>query len=376
MSSRRILVILGTRPEAIKLAPVVRALRAATDFEVRVVSTGQHREMLVDTLRVFDLTPDYCLEVMREAQSQFDLLGSMLPRLGAVLDDFGPGCVVVQGDTATTFIGALAGYLRRSRVAHVEAGLRTHDKFAPFPEEMYRRLIADIADIHFAPTAGARDHLLAEGIPAADIQITGNTAIDALRWVLANTPDRRATVLPNLHFDPSRQRLVLITCHRRESFGDEMLSIMKAIRTLALAQRETVFIFPVHLNPHVSDLAHATLDALPNVLLTRPLDYDVFAHLLNLCYFVMTDSGGIQEEAAELGKPVLVMRRVTERMEGVVAGTAILVGVDALQIEAHAVRLLSDPVIYAHHAIPARVYGDGAAANQIVDALRALLGPT
>lgn len=374
--AKRILVVLGTRPEAIKLAPLVRALHAAGDFEVRVASTGQHREMLRDALRIFELTADYALDAMRVAQTQSELLGTMLPQLSAVLREFAPDCVVIQGDTATTFCGALAGYLHQCCVVHVEAGLRTGDKFAPFPEEMYRCMVADIADVHCAPTPLARDHLLREGVAADRIFVTGNTAIDALRWVLANTSPPWPADLIARGVKPTTQRVVLITCHRRESFGAEMAAIMGAIRTLASRHPLVLFVFPVHLNPEVSDLAHAALSNIANVILTSPLDYAVFAHLLNACYLVMTDSGGIQEEAAELGRPVLVMRRTTERLEGVTAGTALLVGVEAAEIERHATRLLTDSTAYAQHAVPARVYGDGAAAAQIVQILRtALIAP-
>lgn len=360
-----ILIILGTRPEAIKLAPVYRALRQHAAFRVALLSTGQHREMLASALGAFDLTPDYDLDLMRDAQSQADLVGAMLPRVAAVMQQVMPTCVVVQGDTCSTFVGALAGYLQKVTVAHVEAGLRTGDKYAPYPEEGYRRLVADIADLHFAPTADARANLLREGVAAAHIHVTGNTAIDALRLVLARDPLQTTLAGNPALLALMKRRFVLITCHRRESFGADIEGIMTAIASLARRHRAVDFAFPVHLNPNVGAVVHRLLGGLPNVWLFPPLDYAAFAHLLNACYLVLTDSGGIQEEAAELGKPVLVLRRTTERAEGVRAGTAILAGVEAAAIERIADELLGDDSIYRRYAVVSHVYGDGRAAAAI-----------
>jgi len=367
----RILLVLGTRPEAIKLAPVYRALQADERFEVLLAVTGQHRELLTDTLTALALTPDYDLALMRAGQSQFDLVGAMLPALGAVMASANPAWVVVQGDTATAFVGALAGYLRQTRVAHIEAGLRTGDKYGPFPEEVYRRLVADIADLHFAPTARAAQNLLTEGIPASQIHVTGNTAIDSLHWVLTHLPDALPEDLVSRVPDLLTQRFVLVTCHRRESFGQDMAEILRAVAELAARFPAVLFIFPVHPNPEVLQPAHALLGGLANVLLTSPLQYPGFAHLLSRSYLVMTDSGGIQEEAVELGKPTVVMRKVTERQEGVEAGTALLAGVDSATIVACVSELLGDRAAYERLAVRRNVYGDGTAASSIVKILAA-----
>lgn len=373
---KRVLIVLGTRPEAIKLAPVYCALHAHPAFEVTLLSTGQHREMLTSALSAFDLVPDYELDLMRDAQSQTDLVSAMLPRVVAVLEEVAPLCVIVQGDTCSTFVGALSGYLSKTTVAHVEAGLRTGDKYAPYPEEVYRRLVADLADIHFAPTDNAKANLLREGIAADRIHVTGNTAIDAIRLVLARDPPRGLLEKDGLPVTMLERRFILITCHRRESFGADMEGIMAAIDALAQRHPEVYFLFPVHMNPNVSEMVHRVLGARPNILLSPPLDYASFAHLLNACHFVMTDSGGIQEEAAELGKPVLVLRRVTERAEGVNAGAAMLVGVHAATIEQAAHRLLTHETAYRHHAMVAHVYGDGHAASKIVKLLNTELPRT
>ncbi len=367
--TRKILLILGTRPEAIKLAPVYRALREDPRCDVVMAVTGQHRELLTDTLGALGITPDHNLLLMQEAQSQFDLLGAMLPGLGNILALENPGCVVVQGDTASAFSGALAGYLRQIPVAHVEAGLRTGDKFSPFPEEGYRRMVADVADYHFAPTARAVENLKQEGIPASQIFLTGNTAIDSLHWVLHNLP---ANLPPGLALRPTALldgRFVLVTCHRRESFGEDINEIMRAVATLAERFPAVYFVFPVHPNPQVLAPARDLLGGWPNVVLSDPLDYPAFAHLLAKCHLVMTDSGGVQEEAVELGKPTVVMRKVTERQEGVEAGTAVLAGVDRQVIVDCVSELLADEAAYRRLAVRAPVYGDGDAARKIVEIL-------
>lgn len=361
----RILIVLGTRPEVIKLAPVHRALRARGDCTVFLLSTGQHRQMLSGAFAAFDLVPDRDLDLMREAQTQPALIGAMLPAVATVVAEFRPDWVVVQGDTCSTMVGALAGFLAQVRVAHVEAGLRTGDLGAPFPEEGYRRLVGDLAALHFAPTAQAVSNLRAEGIEAARIHLTGNTAIDALRQVLSRPAPAPVDDAHRRLVAAQERPYVLVTCHRRESFGTDMQAIMQALLLLARAHTDVNFVFPVHLNPAVHDLVHATLGECPNVVLCAPLDYARFAHLLAGCRIVMTDSGGIQEEAADLGRPVLVMRRTTERAEGVAAGTAQLVGVDTAAIVVAASRLLTDETQYQRYAIPAHVYGDGRAAESI-----------
>lgn len=369
--TKPVLIVMGTRPEAIKLAPVYRALQACPAFSVQVAVTGQHRELLHDTLRALQIAPDFDLKLMQAGQSQFDLIGAMLPGLAGVMASVAPAWVIVQGDTATAFVGALAAYLQQIPVAHVEAGLRTGDKYGPFPEEVYRRLIADIADQHFAPTPRAVANLRAEGIAGDRIHLTGNTAIDSLHWVLANV----APVWPAALAAPAAQlmtgRLVLVTCHRRESFGADIGEIMHAVARLAARFTDTHFVFPVHPNPQVMGPAHEILGALMNVHLCAPLDYPAFAHLLARCYLVMTDSGGVQEEAVELGRPTVVMRKVTERQEGVDAGTAVLAGVAGAAIETCVATLLDDAQAYARLAVRASVYGEGDAARKLVAVLAA-----
>jgi UDP-N-acetylglucosamine 2-epimerase (non-hydrolysing) len=321
--------------------------------------------MLTGAFAAFDLVPDRDLDLMREAQSQPALIGSMLPGVAAAITELRPDRVVVQGDTCTTLVGALAGFLARVPVAHVEAGLRTGNLDAPFPEEGYRRMVADLATLHFAPTAQAMENLRAEGVDGSRIHLTGNTAIDALRMVLARPSPPPDCAAHRRIAAAQGHPYVLVTCHRRESFGADMQAVMHALATLARTHVDVNFVFPVHLNPAVRELVHASLGIFPNVLLCAPLDYARFAHLLAGCRFVMTDSGGIQEEAADLGRPVLVLRRTTERAEGVAAGTAQLVGVDPAAIVAAATSLLTDEAHYRRYAVPAHVYGDGRAAEAI-----------
>lgn len=365
--SHRILVIAGTRPEATKLAPVHLALRSRPAvFEPRLLVTGQHREMLDEALANFGLTPDYDLDVMQPAQDLFDVSARILSGLRPVMDEFAPACVVVQGDTTTTLMGALAGYYRRAIVAHVEAGLRTGDKYAPYPEEANRRMVADLADLHFAPTEAARRNLLAEGVAADAIQVTGNTIIDALQWVLArHAPDFRSRYGERLA-EMAAGEFVLITCHRREIFGASMVGVMEAIGRIAGELPALGFIFPLHLNPEVQQPARQHLAGRANVLLTEPLDYIHFIHLLKRCRFVLTDSGGVQEEAAALGRPAVVLRERTERSEGISAGVAVLAGIDPDRILAMGRRLAGDAEFYASMAAPTDVYGDGRAAVRIV----------
>lgn len=365
--TRSALIVVGTRPEAIKLAPVHRALREHGGFDVELLSTGQHREMLASALEVFSLVPDHSLDLMREGQEQADLVGAMLPAIVTVLARRQPDCVIVQGDTCSTFVGALAGFMQKSMVVHVEAGLRTGDKFSPYPEEMYRRLTADLADLHCAPTALARENLLREGVPSERIFVTGNTAVDALRLALQRPLEKTSIATDANLVKLVSAPFVLVTCHRRESFGEDMEGIMQALAGIAVRHPSLSFIFPVHLNPNVGAVVRRYLEGRHNIHLMPPLDYAAFVHLLDRSLFVMTDSGGIQEECADLGKPVLVLRRVTEREEGVKAGPAILAGVEAQRIEEVAERLITDRAFYSAHAVASTVYGDGYAATRIAD---------
>lgn len=374
----KILTVLGTRPEAIKLAPVIRALdrraRAGTLRSV-VCGTGQHREMLDQVLRLFELEPDYDLAVMEADQTPCQVAAAVLQRLEPVLEAERPDWLLVQGDTTTVAAAALGAYYHRIQVGHVEAGLRTHDKWRPFPEEVNRRVAGVVADLHFAPTARARDNLLAEGVPATRIAVTGNPVIDALHWVAERpaTPDV-TRLLADLGLDRADAeqgpRLVVVTAHRRENFGAPLLEICQALGDLATRYGPALqLVYPVHLNPNVWDPVHRVLAGLPNVHLVPPLDYLPLVHLLKHAHLVLTDSGGIQEEAPGLGVPVLVLREVTERPEAVTAGTVRIVGASRPRIVAEASRLLDDATAHAAMAHTVNPYGDGRAAERIVGTL-------
>lgn len=363
------MVVFGTRPEAIKLCPLVIALRERPeDFRTTVCVTGQHREMLDQVLDVFDVEPEEDLDVMTEAQSLEGLTTRALIRTSEILDRHNPAWVIVQGDTTTSFVAALAAFYKKIPVAHVEAGLRTHQRYSPFPEEINRRLISSIAHLHFAATRRARDNLFAEGIRSSDIIITGNTVIDALLWVRARIREK------NLHFPELEgidftKRIVLVTGHRRENFGDGIAEICVALKRIADRNPSVEIVYPVHRNPNVIAPVHRILGDLPNVKLLAPLPYQAFIHLMDQSYCIVTDSGGIQEEAPSLSKPLLVTRETTERQEGVDAGTAVLVGTDAGRIETELSSLLDDDGRYARFASVSNPYGDGSASRRIVDAL-------
>ena len=370
--TQKVLTIFGTRPEAIKLAPVIRELeRQEGDggLESIVCVTAQHRQMLDQVLELFGIVPDYDLNVMEGDQTPAQVAAAVLARLEPVLQAVGPDWVLVQGDTTTAAAASLAAFYARARVGHVEAGLRTHDKWQPFPEEINRRVAGVVADLHFAPTERARQNLLREGVPEERILVTGNPVIDALQWVAA-----QPLADGELGFD--RQllegdgRLILVTAHRRENLGAPLENICLALGDLAerYAGRLRI-VYPVHLNPNVWEPVHRLLGGLPNITLTPPLDYLPLVHLLKRAHLVLTDSGGIQEEAPGLGKPVLVLREVTERPEAVEAGTVRLVGTDRARVVAETVRLLEDEEAYARMARAVNPYGDGKAAGRIVGGL-------
>jgi UDP-N-acetylglucosamine 2-epimerase len=365
-SSQKILFVFGTRPEAIKLAPVVKALGGRPDFHCKICVTGQHREMLAQVLELFELRPDWDLDVMRPNQDLAYLTGAVLTGVGEVIRAFQPDRVIVQGDTTTTFAGALAAFYDRVPVAHVEAGLRTDDIYSPWPEEVNRRLVTHIADLHFAPTARARANLLREGVPSERIFVTGNTGIDALLWTAGLVESRShlragfAAVLPP-HF--ASRRLILMTGHRRESFDGGIARIARAVARIA-ERSDTAVVFPVHRNPNVRT-AIEPLRCHANVLLTDPVDYPELVYLLKHCHFVVTDSGGIQEEAPSFGKPVLVTRETTERPEAMELGLAKLVGTDEERLFAEMTALLEDPGAYARMSREANPYGDGRASCRI-----------
>ena len=373
------LTVLGTRPEAIKMAPVVRALEAAEGFDSRLCVTAQHRGMLDQVLELFELAPDHDLDLMRDRQTLPSLTARALTGLSRVLDAERPDVVLVQGDTTTTFVGALAAFYAGIPTGHVEAGLRTGDLASPFPEEANRLLTDRLASYFFAPTERCRQALAGEGVPAERLWLTGNTVVDALLWVrdrVAQTPletDREA--LGSAYSCLAGETpLVLVTGHRRESFGDGFKRICRALRTLAERHPEVEIVYPVHLNPEVQEPVRRTLSDLANVHLLPPLTYPPFVRLMDRSSFILTDSGGVQEEAPALGKPVLVMRGVTERPEGVEAGTARLVGTDPDRIVAEAERLLTDRQAYLEMSRAHNPFGDGRAAERIVDALASALG--
>ena len=363
----RVLSVFGTRPEAIKMAPVVQALQRANDrFESVVCVSAQHRAMLDQVLDVFGLMADHDFDLMTAGQSPAEVTARVLQRLPPLLRKIRPDVLLVQGDTMTSFAAAFAAYLERIPSGHVEAGLRTGDRYQPFPEEMNRVLTTRLASIHFAPTAQAQAALLNEGVPPADVHLTGNTVIDALLQTVRPNYAFRSPQLSSL--DPSR-RLVLVTTHRRESFGAPLQSTCAAIRELAGRHPDLQFVLPVHPNPAVKETVERLLCDLPGMYLIEPVDYLEFVHLMNRAYLVLTDSGGVQEEAPSLGKPVLVLREVTERPEGVDAGTAVVVGTDQHRIVEVASELLTSRRAYERMANAVNPYGDGRASGRIVAAL-------
>ncbi|MFC1529267.1 non-hydrolyzing UDP-N-acetylglucosamine 2-epimerase [Gemmatimonadota bacterium] len=366
----KILVVMGTRPEAIKMAPVIKELMLRQDaFSVEVCLTAQHRELLDQVVDAFSLPVDYNLELMKHDQTIFETTNNVLLKMGDVLDISQPDVVLVHGDTTTTFAAALACYYKRIKVGHVEAGLRTYDKYRPFPEEMNRRLGDALCDYHYAPTPGARDNLLREHISESGILVTGNTVIDALlevtQWPYQFTDD----LLRNAG---KERRLLLVTAHRRESFGERFIQMCTAIRDLAQRNSDIEIIYPVHPNPNVRQAVDQVLKTQERVNLIDPLDYVPFVHLLKKSTIVLTDSGGIQEEAPSLGKPVLVMREVTERPEAVEAGTARLVGNTYDGIVDNVQHLLDDGQAYGAMANAVNPYGDGLASQRIADHLNSL----
>lgn len=370
---KRILSFFGTRPEGIKMAPVVRALRAHGAFDSRLVVSAQHRQMLDQVLDVFGLKADGDLDIMRPNQTLFDVTREVLSRFERAIDEFRPDLVLVHGDTTTSFAGALASYYKQVPVGHVEAGLRTGDIYRPFPEEANRRLTDAIATLYFAPTLEARAHLLKENVSDRKIFVTGNTVIDALlQAAQASRPLRSAVVARLLDaVVSSRGRLILLTAHRRENFGAPFAAAFSAVRQLA-EQKEFAdvrWIYPVHPNPRVKEAAARYLQGVTNIHLVEPLDYGDLVAVLKQCALVVTDSGGLQEEAPSLGKPVLVLREVTERPEAVRAGTVKLVGTDKAKIFRETRRLLKDARFYGRMAGAVNPYGDGHAAERIVAAL-------
>ena len=370
MNPATILIIFGTRPEAIKLFPVVAALKADPRFNVQVCVSAQHRGMLDQVLAIAGIVPDHDLDVMRPDQSLDALTAVLLTGLGQVMDAVKPDRVIVQGDTATAMCGALAGYYRKIPVDHVEAGLRSGNIYHPWPEEVNRKVIGTIASLHFAPTETSAAALRAETVDPARIHVTGNTVIDALQWVSARieAEPSLASGLAELEARFVGKRIIGVTSHRRENFGGGLESIAEAVRQIA-ARPDVAVVFPVHPNPNVRKVMDAALAGLPNVALIEPLDYPNFARLIGLAEVMLTDSGGVQEEAPALGKPVLVMRETTERPEGVTSGTAKLVGTDTRTIVTEMFNLLDDKAAYENMARAHNPFGDGHSAQRIVELL-------
>jgi UDP-N-acetylglucosamine 2-epimerase (non-hydrolysing) len=367
---RKILTVFGTRPEAIKLFPLIHALERDDRFVSRVCVSAQHRGMLDQVLAIAGIRPDHDLDLMQPDQTLDGLTSALLTSIGKVIDNEQPEWIVVQGDTATAMAGALAAYYRKVPVAHVEAGLRSGNLYQPWPEEVNRKIIGTIAALHCAPTTTAAAALLGENIDPAAVHVTGNTVIDALNWITQRIRQRPELVsgLAGLESRFTSKRIIAVTTHRRENFGEGMQAIAEAVRRLA-ARDDVAVIFPVHLNPNVRDVMNSALAGLDNVALIDPLDYPHFARLLSICHLVLSDSGGVQEEAPALGKPVLVMRETTERPEGVEAGTARLVGTDANRIVSVAERLLDDASAYEAMARAHNPFGDGRSAARIVELL-------
>lgn len=364
----KVMTVFGTRPEAIKMAPIVLELaRHPEEITPIVAVTAQHRDMLDQVLHLFDIRPDYDLDIMAAGQTLFDITSRAMLGLDKVLTEAKPDIVLVHGDTTTTFAGALAAYYHQTTVGHVEAGLRTHNKFSPFPEEMNRKLTGSLADLHFAPTSTAQQNLLTEAIAPENIFVTGNTVIDALHQTVREDFTFEDELLRRI--DYKNKRIVLVTTHRRENLGEPMRHVYKALRRLTEEFADVEVVFPVHKNPKVREVVREELGGLSKVHLIDPLDYEPFANLMHRSYLILTDSGGVQEEAPALGKPVLVLRDTTERPEAVTAGTVKLIGTDCERVYAEARQLLTDKKEYSRMAESCNPYGDGRASGRIIQAI-------
>ena len=365
----KILFFFGTRPEAIKMAPLVKEFqKSPSEFDIRVCVSAQHREMLDQVLHFFEIQSDFDLNIMRQNQNLFDITLQALHGIKEVISQYRPDWLIVQGDTTTTFVGALAAFYEQIKVAHVEAGLRSFHKQAPFPEEINRVLTTHLSDLHFAPTPRAQENLLREGVPRDRISVVGNTSIDALFLCLEKISGKQPGSFAPLNTIDFDKKVILVTGHRRESFGRPFENICHALQRIA-ENDDLEIVYPVHLNPNVRRPVLSILGAIPNIHLIEPLDYPSFVWLMNKSYMILTDSGGVQEEAPSLGKPVLVMREVTERTEGIEAHTAKIVGTDEETIVKEAVRLLTDRTFYEEMAKAVNPYGDGNASKRIRDVI-------
>ncbi len=378
---KKVLIVFGTRPEAIKMAPLVKACQNELSFETKVCVTAQHREMLDQVLEIFEITPEYDLDLMKAGQDLYDVTSGVLLGMKNILNDFKPDVVLVHGDTATTFAASLASFYQQIKVGHVEAGLRTGNIYSPWPEEANRQLTTQITAYHFAPTQTSKENLLKENVKEKDIAITGNTVIDALFLALDKIKSNQdlevmliKTIqnqfLNNSKFNILHSKFILVTGHRRENFGQGFINICESLKTLAQNNPEVDIVYPVHLNPNVQKPVNEILSGTPNVHLIEPQQYEAFIYMMEKSYFIITDSGGVQEEAPSLGKPVLVMRDTTERPEALEAGTVKLVGTDPQKIIVAAQTLLDDQTTYETMSKASNPYGNGTACRQIVDFLQ------
>ncbi|MEZ4859415.1 MAG: UDP-N-acetylglucosamine 2-epimerase (non-hydrolyzing) [Flavobacteriaceae bacterium] len=368
------LIVFGTRPEAIKMAPLVKAFTAENNFETRVCITAQHREMLDQVLSFFEIIPHYDLDLMKPNQDLYHLTADIITGMKSVMDDFDPHFVYVHGDTTTTMAASLTGFYAGAKVCHVEAGLRTHNKWAPFPEEMNRSITGRIADYHFAPTHTSKANLLKENISKKNIVVTGNTVIDALHFSVNKVSSKGYYDLEieNLKRRITSETILLVTGHRRENHGQGFIDICMALKEIAMEFQKVQIIYPVHLNPNVQKPVYQLLGGISNISLIEPLSYPAFVWLMNKAHIIVTDSGGVQEEAPSLGKPVLVMRETTERPEAVEAGTVKLVGTNTSKIFHETKKLLEDGALYKEMSMSHNPYGDGNAAKRIVDFIKQL----
>jgi UDP-N-acetylglucosamine 2-epimerase (non-hydrolysing) len=370
--SKKVMAVFGTRPEAIKMAPLLKALKKEANYDLTITVTAQHREMLDQVLNLFALEADYDLDIMQERQTLSGLTSRIITRLDKILKKESPDLLLVHGDTTSTFVGALSSFYQQIKIAHVEAGLRTHNKYSPFPEEMNRQLTGVLADLHFAPTKQAKENLLLENVSEEKIFVTGNTVIDALLSVVNKDYRFEDKNLKNINFD--NKKIILLTAHRRENLGEPMENIFRAVRDLTEEVKDLEVIFPVHLNPVIRELSKKMLSDNKNIHLIEPLDYLPFANLMARADLVLTDSGGIQEEAPSLAKPVLVLRDTTERPEAVEAGTVIKVGTEYENIYQQSLKLLRDEKEYQKRAAAVNPYGDGKAVKRIILALNFFFG--
>ena len=369
MNKIKVLVIFGTRPEAVKMAPIVKALEKNRDsFVSKICVTAQHRYMLDQVVRIFDIQPDYDLNIFEDGQTLTQITCRALTGLEEVIKDFKPDLILVQGDTTTVFSGALAAFYHRVKIGHVEAGLRSGNLYSPYPEEANRMMTGVLADFHFAPTQTSKDNLLKEGYDENKIFITGNTSIDALTWVIDENYNFEEEAINKIDF--TNKKVILLTAHRRENIGLPMENIFSALKDIAVENKDVEVIYPMHLNPKVREIAQKVFKGMERVHLIEPLDYLPFTNLMNKCHIVVTDSGGVQEEAPSLGKPVLVVRRETERPEGIEAGTAKLAGTDRADIYKELNILLNDEDEYKKMANAVNPYGDGRAAEYIIQAIK------